>query len=149
MAQASASYSRIADGAGRAGRRRNAARCVADLRGDIALADVVVKFGEKAALKDVSLSVQGRHQDGGDRPDGGGQDAAALPAHRTAEARRRDASSTTASSIDDYDKKSLHQQVGFVFQDAIIFNLTLRENIALQQDRDATRISRRRSRPPS
>jgi ATP-binding cassette subfamily B protein len=31
--------------------------------------------------------------------------------------------------IDEYDKTTLHQQVGFVFQDATIFNLTLRENI--------------------
>jgi ABC-type transport system involved in cytochrome bd biosynthesis fused ATPase/permease subunit len=29
-----------------------------------------------------------------------------------------------------YDKEALHRQVGFVFQDSILFNLTLRENIA-------------------
>ena len=33
-------------------------------------------------------------------------------------------------SIDEYDKQSLHLQVGFVFQDSILFNMTLRENIA-------------------
>ena len=32
--------------------------------------------------------------------------------------------------IDDYDKEALHRRVGFVFQDSVIFNLTLRENIA-------------------
>jgi len=32
--------------------------------------------------------------------------------------------------INQYEKTSLHQQVGFVFQDSILFNLTLRENIA-------------------
>ena len=32
--------------------------------------------------------------------------------------------------IDSYDKESLHRQVGFVFQDSIMFNLSLRENIA-------------------
>ena len=32
--------------------------------------------------------------------------------------------------IDAYDKEALHRQVGFVFQDSILFNLTLRENIA-------------------
>jgi ATP-binding cassette subfamily B protein len=35
--------------------------------------------------------------------------------------------------IDEYDKQSLHLQVGFVFQDSIIFNLTLRENIAFSK----------------
>jgi ATP-binding cassette subfamily B protein len=32
--------------------------------------------------------------------------------------------------ISAYKKQRLHEQVGFVFQDSIIFNLTLRENIA-------------------
>lgn len=31
--------------------------------------------------------------------------------------------------ITDYDTLSLHRQIGFVFQDSIIFNMTLRENI--------------------
>jgi ATP-binding cassette subfamily B protein len=35
--------------------------------------------------------------------------------------------------IADYDPDTLHQQVGFVFQDSIIFNLTLRENIAFSK----------------
>ena len=43
--------------------------------------------------------------------------------------------------LSDYDKEALHRQVGFVFQDSILFNLTLRENIAFstavpQQDMD-------------
>jgi ATP-binding cassette subfamily B protein len=32
--------------------------------------------------------------------------------------------------IGDYEPESLHQQVGLVFQDSVLFNLTLRENIA-------------------
>src|SRR5262249_49760225 len=35
--------------------------------------------------------------------------------------------------IDEYDQDSLHGQVGFVFQDSILFNLTLRENIAFSK----------------
>jgi len=33
-------------------------------------------------------------------------------------------------NINDYDKESLHRQLGFVFQDSAMFNLSLRENIA-------------------
>jgi ATP-binding cassette subfamily B protein len=33
-------------------------------------------------------------------------------------------------NVDKYNKESLHGQVGFVFQDSVMFNLTLRENIA-------------------
>ncbi len=37
-------------------------------------------------------------------------------------------------SIDEYNKERLHGQIGFVFQDTIVFNLTLRENIAFSKD---------------
>jgi len=36
--------------------------------------------------------------------------------------------------ISTYKKAALHRQIGFVFQDSIIFNLTLRENIAFSPD---------------
>jgi ATP-binding cassette subfamily B protein len=32
--------------------------------------------------------------------------------------------------VNEYDKENLHHQVGFVFQDSVLFNLSLRENIA-------------------
>ena len=57
MAQASASYARIACVLG-APAPKESGTIVADLRGDIALKHVVVTFGEKAALKDVSISIK-------------------------------------------------------------------------------------------
>jgi ATP-binding cassette subfamily B protein len=33
-----------------------------------------------------------------------------------------------------YDKEALHRQVGLVFQDSVLFNMTLRENIAFSKD---------------
>jgi ATP-binding cassette subfamily B protein len=35
--------------------------------------------------------------------------------------------------ISDLEKESFHSQVGFVFQDSVMFNLTLRENIAFNK----------------
>jgi ATP-binding cassette subfamily B protein len=35
--------------------------------------------------------------------------------------------------LDAYDKEALHRQVGFVFQDSVLFNMTLRENIAFSE----------------
>ncbi len=35
--------------------------------------------------------------------------------------------------IAEYDEESLHRQVGFVFQDSVVFNLSLRENIAFSR----------------
>jgi ATP-binding cassette subfamily B protein len=43
------------------------------------------------------------------------------------------------NTVDTYLKEALHRQIGFVFQDSILFNLTLRENIAFNTtvtDRD-------------
>jgi ATP-binding cassette subfamily B protein len=42
-------------------------------------------------------------------------------------------------TIDIYDKETFHRQIGIVFQDSIVFNLTLRENIAFSntvEDKD-------------
>jgi ATP-binding cassette, subfamily B, bacterial len=44
--------------------------------------------------------------------------------------------------IDSYQKESLHRQVGFVFQDSIIFNLTLRENIAFNTSVSASDLEK-------
>lgn len=37
-------------------------------------------------------------------------------------------------SLSEYEKTSLYSQVGFVFQDSVLFNLSLRENIAFSTD---------------
>ncbi len=36
--------------------------------------------------------------------------------------------------LNDYDKNSFQQQLGFVFQDSVIFNISLRENIAFNEN---------------
>jgi ATP-binding cassette subfamily B protein len=102
---------------------------VKDLDGQIELKEVSVNFGEKAALKDISFRVEagsktavigptaaGKTQllyllTGLNRPDGGHIEFDEQP-------------------IDNYKKEDFHRQVGFVFQDSIIFNMTIRENIA-------------------
>ena len=44
--------------------------------------------------------------------------------------------------IEDYAKDSLYAQVGFVFQDSALFNLTLRENIAFSATVDDARLAK-------
>jgi ATP-binding cassette, subfamily B, bacterial len=131
MAQASASYARLsavltapAPAAG--------GRTIADLRGDITLSHVVVKFGEKAALNDVSLSMKAGTKTAVIGPTAAGKTQLLFlltgllaPTSGRVEYDGR--------SIDEYDKTTLHQQVGFVFQDATMFNLTLRENVGFSK----------------
>jgi ATP-binding cassette subfamily B protein len=131
MAQATASYGRISVVLD-APAPRESGRTIADLRGDIDLKGVVVKFGEKAALKDVSLSVKAGTKTAVIGPTAAGKTqllylltGLLAPTAGSVEYDGR--------SIDEYDKATLHQQIGFVFQDATMFNLTLRENIGFSK----------------
>jgi ATP-binding cassette subfamily B protein len=131
MAQATASYGRISVVLD-APAPKESGRTIADLRGDIDLKGVVVKFGEKAALKDVSLSVKAGTKTAVIGPTAAGKTqllylltGLLAPTAGSVEYDGR--------SIDEYDKATLHQQIGFVFQDATMFNLTLRENIGFSK----------------
>jgi ATP-binding cassette subfamily B protein len=44
--------------------------------------------------------------------------------------------------VDDYTRNSLYAQIGFVFQDSNLFNLTLRENIAFNAEVDEAQLSK-------
>lgn len=105
----------------------------ATLRGEVELKDVSVLYGERAALKHVSFDVKpgtktaiigptaaGKSQllhllTGLIKPTGGVIEFDGRP-------------------VEDYDRQNLHQQIGFVFQDSIIFNMSVRENIAFSDD---------------
>jgi ATP-binding cassette subfamily B protein len=99
------------------------------LRGDIALKDVSIIFGEKSALKDVSFSVKAGTRTAIIGPTGAGKTQLLYlltglikPDKGVVE--------YDEHSIDDYEPVALHRQIGFVFQDSILFNLSVRENIA-------------------
>ena len=83
MAQASASYKRIGSVLARRNGRRRAA-VIADLRGDIELSHVVGEVRREGRAEGRVAVGEGGNEDGGDRPDGRRQDAAAVPADRPA-----------------------------------------------------------------
>jgi ATP-binding cassette, subfamily B, bacterial len=128
IAQASASYMRIG-AILNAPEETQAGRIVADLRGDVGMDDVSLSFGDKIVLKNVSLRVNA-----GTRTAIIGPTAAGKTQLLYLRIGLLKPSSGTVTydgePIDDYDKEALHRHVGFVFQDSVIFNLTLRENIA-------------------
>jgi ATP-binding cassette subfamily B protein len=131
IAQSSASYMRVGTVLG-APPSRTSGSVRADLRGDITLSHVTLRFGEKEALKDVSFEVKAGSRTAVIGPTAAGKTqllyllTGLIPP----------ASGTVAYDgrpVDDYDKTTLHQQVALVFQDATLFNLTLRENIAFSK----------------
>ena len=131
MAQAGASYARIAFVLG-APSPKDTGRVVADLRGDIELKAVNVKFGEKAALKDVSMSIKGGSKTAVIGPTAAGKTQLLY----LLTGLLKPTSGVIlfdGANIDDYEKTSLHQQIGLVFQDATMFNLTLKENIGFSK----------------
>lgn len=128
MAAATASFSRIS-GILEAPDRKDTGLLTASLRGDIAIRNVSVKYGDKQVLKDVSILAAAGTRTAVIGPTAAGKTQLLYlltglinPDAGTVE--------YDGSPIASYQKEALHRQVGFVFQDSILFNLTLRENIA-------------------
>jgi ATP-binding cassette subfamily B protein len=128
MAQASASYARLgvvleASDPVRAGKQDAA------LRGDVTLSHVDLELAGRRVLKDVSFAANA-----GSRTAVIGPTAAGKTQLLYLLTGLIDATAGTVAydgrPVADYDQDALHGQVGFVFQDSIIFNLSIRENIA-------------------
>lgn len=128
IAQAQASYGRILQVLNAPIEKKTEGLTVA-LKGDIEAKNVTVKFGEKSALKDVFFSVKAGSKTAIIGPTAAGKTQllyllTGLLAPTSGEI------DFDGKNINEYDKESLHSQVGFVFQDSVMFNLSLRENIA-------------------
>jgi ATP-binding cassette subfamily B protein len=99
------------------------------LKGDIAVHDVVVAYGEKMALKHVSLRIKAGTRTAIVGPTAAGKTQLFYVLTGLVEP-----TSGTVSyddkDIKTYDPESLHNQIGLVFQDSIMFNISIRENIA-------------------
>src|SRR5579862_578879 len=128
IAQAGASYMRI-NAVLSAPEDEKIGHLAAPLRGDVGMDNVSLSFGEKMVLKNVSFTVPAGTKTAIIGPTAAGKTQLLYlligllkPSSGTV--------TYDGQPIDDYDKDALHRHVGFVFQDSVIFNLTLWENIA-------------------
>ncbi len=131
IAQASASYMRLsavlmAREEERTGTLRPA------LRGELAMSNVSLAFGDKEVLKNVSFEALAGTTTAIIGPTAAGKTQMLYvligllqPTSGTV--------TYDGEPLDAYDKEALHRQVGFVFQDSVLFNMTLRENIAFSE----------------
>jgi len=102
------------------------------LHGDITFENVSVLYGEKYALKNVSFSLKAKTKTAIIGPTAAGKTQ--LLYLLTALIKPDSgAIKYDGQDINVYDPESLHNQVGFVFQDSIIFNLSLKNNIAFSK----------------
>ena len=128
IAQASASYQRIT-GILNAPDQVETGALQNELKGDISVKDISVSYGEKIALKDISFFVPAGSRTAVIGPTAAGKTQ--LLHLLTALIKPNSGSiEFDGHPIADYDKETFHRQIGFVFQDSIIFNMSIRENIA-------------------
>lgn len=137
IAQAAASYERISEVL-EAKENEKAGAIKRRIRGDIEFKNVTLAYGEKPVLKNISFKAKARSRTAIIGPTAAGKTQLLYLLIGLI-----DSNSGTVEydglAIGEYDEQSLHEQVGFVFQDSIIFNLSLRENIAFSdtvQDAD-------------
>lgn len=131
-ARASASYKRVTDVL-LAEPEPEGGTLQAELRGDVEVKDVSLVYGEKNVLKNVSFLVPAGSRTAIIGPTGAGKSQ--LLYLLTALGRPGQGEVLfDGRPIAEYDPVSLHAQVAFVFQDSVVFNMTIRENIAFSPD---------------
>ena len=132
IAQAQASYERIFAVLSLPKQKDDGTRTTA-LEGSIQIEKVSLLFGEKAALKDVSLSIEPGSRVAIIGPTAAGKTQllnllVGLLEPTSGEIKY------DHHNINEYQRENLYKQVGLVFQDSIIFNISLRENVAFNTE---------------
>lgn len=128
IARARASYERI-DAVLKAPETADTGTVVHTLQGSVELKNVGVSYAGKPVLKEVSFTVRPGSQTAIIGPTAAGKTQLL---YLLTGLIKPDSGEILFDGIplNDYHKESLHNQVGFVFQDSVIFNMGLRENIA-------------------
>lgn len=99
------------------------------LQGSIELKDVSLFFGQKPALKNINLWIKPGARTAIIGPTGAGKTQ--LLYLLTGLVKPTTGIVTfEGCQLEEYDKKAFFSQIGFVFQDSILFNMSIRENIA-------------------
>ncbi|HVU58729.1 MAG TPA: ABC transporter ATP-binding protein [Puia sp.] len=132
IAQASASYMRIS-GVLNAPDPVETGTIKKELEGNVAVKNVSLSYKDKVVLKDISFTVPARSRTAIIGPTAAGKTqllqlltALTRPNTGTIE--------YDGHPISEYEKEAFHKQIGFVFQDSIIFNMSIRENIAFNEE---------------
>ena len=128
IVQATASYERIEEVL-KAGETADTGIIDKPLTGNIDLKNISVLYDGKPALKEISLQIKQGSQTAVIGPTAAGKTQFL---YLLTGLIKPDAGELEFDGIkiDDYKKETFHNQIGFVFQDSVMFNMSLRENIA-------------------
>ncbi len=128
VARATTSYERII-GVLNAPETKDVGAHVAEIHGDIDVQNVTVMFGEKYALKDVSLSIKAGTKTAILGPTAAGKTQLLYALIGLIDPQEGSVS-YDGVPMKEYEKVSFYRQIGLVFQESIMFNVSVRENIA-------------------
>lgn len=131
ISRSSASYERIA-GVLTQEQKEQFGTIPADLTGIIKVSHVTLRFGEKQALKDINLQIKPATRVAIIGPTAAGKTQLLYILNGLVQPDEGEVLYADTKLIE-LDKESFHKQVGFVFQDSIVFNITIRENIAFSE----------------
>lgn len=131
VVQASVSYGRVCSVLD-AEETRDMGTVNAPLKGKIEMKDISVIYGDKPALKKVSLTIVSGTKTAVIGPTAAGKSQLL---HLLTGLIQPTSGTILFDeiNINDYDKETFQHQIGFVFQDSVIFNMSLRENIAFNE----------------
>lgn len=140
MGRATASYGRISAVLG-APLKAATGTVRTPLKGMIDVKTLSLALGGRPILKDISFSVKPGTKTAILGPTGGGKTQLL---YLLAGLIAPDAGSISydGTTLEKYDASVLHQHIGFVFQDSTLFNLSIRENIAFNQQATETSLQK-------
>jgi len=128
IAQASASYQRVYEVLD-APETRETGTLTGNIQGNIRLTNVSLFYDDKPILKNISFSLKAGSRTAIIGPTAAGK-SQLLYLLTDLITQNSGTIELDGISIDQYKKEVFHSQMGFVFQDSVMFNMSLRENIA-------------------
>ena len=131
IAQASTSYMRL-NAVLSAKEEDTAGQLRPSLRGGVEMKNVSLTLGDKDVLRNVSFTAAPGTRTAIIGPTAGGKTQMLYVLIGLLQPSSGSVS-YDGEPLDAYDKEALRRQIGFVFQDSILFNMTLRENIAFSE----------------
>jgi len=103
-----------------------------DIRGNIELKNVSLSYGDKPVLKNISFSVKAGSRTAIIGPTAAGKSQLLYLLTNLISANSGQIE-FEGIGIEKYTNEIFHSKIGFVFQDSVIFNMSLRENIAFNE----------------
>lgn len=128
IAQATASYGRIAHVLNQAN-EATTGNITDPLKGQVEMKNINVLYGQKPVLKDISFQLQPGSKTAIIGPTAAGKTQLLYLLTGLIKPDSGDIL-FDGNPVESYVQESFHNQIGFVFQDSIIFNMSIRENIA-------------------